>query len=89
MFHFSSEKMNTRPVSVPCTETVSCCSASKDNTALALTMDAIIMASIFVMIISIIMGLRLNALVIISAVIIISIIIPAYVPLGLKRRCCI
>ena len=50
-------------------------------------MDAIIMASIFVVIISIIMGLRLSALVVLS-VIIISIIISSSVPLGLKRHRC-
>lgn len=89
MFHFSNAKVNTCCTSsVPCTEAASCCSRSQENTVLALTMDAIIMASIFVVIISIIMGLRLSALVILS-VIIISIIISSPVPLGLKRhRCC-
>lgn len=86
MFHFSSEKMNTRcTVSVPCTEADSCCS-HKDNSALALTMDAIVMASIFAMIICIIIGLRLTALVIISMVIISLIIIKPF-SLGLKQRC--
>lgn len=89
MFHFSNAKVNTCcNSSVPCTEADSCCSRSQENNVLALTMDAIIMASIFVVIISIIMGLRLSALVILS-VIIISIIISSPVPLGLKRhRCC-
>lgn len=88
MFHFSSAKVNTCcNSSVPCTEADSCCSRSQENTVLALTMDAIIMASIFVVIISIIMGLRLSALVILS-VIIISIIIFSPVPLGLKRHRC-
>lgn len=50
-------------------------------------MDAIIMASIFVVIISIIMGLRLSALVVLS-VIIISIIIFTPIPLGMKRNRC-
>ena len=62
MFHFSNAKVNTCcNSSVPCTEADSCCSRSQENTVLALTMDAIIMASIFVVIISIIMGLRLSA----------------------------
>lgn len=88
MFHFSNAKVNTCcNSSVPCTEAGSCCSRSQENTVLALTMDAIIMASIFVVIISIIMGLRLSALVILS-VIIISIIISSPVPLGLKRHRC-
>lgn len=88
MFHFSSAKVNTCcNSSVPCTEVDSCGSRSQENTVLALTMDAIIMASIFVVIISIIMGLRLSALVILS-VIIISIIISSLVPLGLKRHRC-
>lgn len=88
MFHFSNAKVNTCCTSsVPCTEAASCCSRSQENTVLALTMDAIIMASIFVVIISIIMGLRLSALVILS-VIIISIIISSPVPLGLKRHRC-
>lgn len=88
MFHFSNAKVNTCCTSsVPCTEAASCCSRSQENTVLALTMDAIIMASIFVVIISIIMGLRLTALVILS-VIIISIIISSPVPLGLKRHRC-
>lgn len=88
MFHFSNAKVNTCCTSsVPCTEATSCCSRSQENTVLALTMDAIIMASIFVVIISIIMGLRLTALVILS-VIIISIIISSPVPLGMKRHRC-
>lgn len=88
MFHFPNAKVNTCCTSsVPCTEAASCCSRSQENTVLALTMDAIIMASIFVVIISIIMGLRLSALVILS-VIIISIIISSPVPLGLKRNRC-
>lgn len=88
MFHFSNAKVNTCCTSsVPCTEAASYCSRSQENTALALTMDAIIMASIFVVIISIIMGLRLTALVILS-VIIISIIISSPVPLGLERHRC-
>ncbi len=88
MFHFSNAKVNTCcNSSVPCTEADSCCSRSQENNVLALTMDAIIMASIFVVIISIIMGLRLSALVILS-VIIISIIISSPVPLGLKRHRC-
>ena len=88
MFHFSNAKVNTCCTSsVPCTEAASCCSRSQDYTALALTMDAIIMASIFVVIISIIMGLRLTALVILS-VIIISIIIFTPIPLGMKRNRC-
>ena len=88
MFHFPNAKVNTCCTSsVPCTEAASCCSRSQENTVLALTMDAIIMASIFVVIISIIMGLRLSALVILS-VIIISIIISSPVPLGLKRHRC-
>lgn len=88
MFHFSNAKVNTCcNSSVPCTEADSCCSRSQENTVLVLTMDAIIMASIFVVIISIIMGLRLSALVILS-VIIISIIISSPVPLGLKRHRC-
>lgn len=88
MFHFSNAKVNTCcNSSVPCTEAASCCSRSQENTVLALTMDAIIMASIFVVIISIIMGLRLSALVVLS-VIIISIIISSPVPLGLKRHRC-
>lgn len=88
MFHFSNAKVNTCCTSsVPCTEAASCCSRSQENTVLALTMDAIIMASIFVVIISIIMGLRLTALVILS-VIIISIIISSPVPLGMKRNRC-
>lgn len=88
MFHFSNAKVNTcYNSSVPCTEADSCCSRSQENNVLALTMDAIIMASIFVVIISIIMGLRLSALVILS-VIIISIIISSPVPLGLKRHRC-
>ena len=61
MFHFSNAKVNTCcNSSVPCTEADSCCSRSQENTVLALIMDAIIMASIFVVIISIIMGLRLT-----------------------------
>ncbi len=88
MFHFSNAKVNTCcTFSVPCTEAASCCSRSQENNVLALTMDAIIMASIFVVIISIIMGLRLSALVILS-VIIISIIISSPVPLGLNRHRC-
>ena len=88
MFHFSNAKVNTCcNSSVPCTEADSCCSRSQENNVLALTMDAIIMASIFVVIISIIMGLRLSALVILI-VIIISIIISSPVPLGLKRHRC-
>ena len=88
MFHFSNAKVNTCCTSsVPCTEAASCCSRSQENNVLALTMDAIIMASIFVVIISIIMGLRLSALVILS-VIIISIIISSPVPLGLERHRC-
>lgn len=88
MFHFSNAKVNTCcNSSVPCTEADSCCSRSQENNVLALTMDAIIMASIFVVIISIIMGLRLSALVILS-VIIISIIISSPVPLGMKRHRC-
>ncbi len=88
MFHFSNAKVNTCcNSSVPCTEADSCCSRSQENTVLALIMDAIIMASIFVAIISIIMGLRLTALVILS-VIIIFIIISSPVPLGLKRHRC-
>lgn len=88
MFHFFNAKVNTCcNSSVPCTEADSCCSRSQENTVLALTMDAIIMASIFVVIISIIMGLRLSALVILSAIII-SIIISSPVPLGLKRHRC-
>ncbi len=88
MFHFSNAKVNTCcNSSVPCTEADSCCSRSQENNVLALTMDAIIMASIFVVIISIIMGLRLSALVILS-VIIISIIISSPVPLGLERHRC-
>lgn len=88
MFHFSNAKVNTCcNSSVPCTEADSCCSRSQENNVLALTMDAIIMASIFVVIISIIMGLRLSALVVLS-VIIISIIISSPVPLGLKRHRC-
>ena len=88
MFHFSNAKVNTCCTSsVPCTEAASCCSRSQEKTALALTMDAIIMASIFVVIISIIMGLRLTALVILS-VIIISIIIFTPIPLGMKRNRC-
>lgn len=88
MFHFSNAKVNTCCTSsVPCTEAASCCSRSQENTVLALTMDAIIMASIFVVIISIIMGLRLTALVILS-VIIISIIIFTPIPLGMKRNRC-
>ncbi len=88
MFHFSNAKVNTCcNSSVPCTEADSCCSRSQENNVLALTMDAIIMASIFVVIISIIMGLRLSALVILS-VIIISIIISSPVPLGLNRHRC-
>lgn len=88
MFHFSNAKVNTCCTSsVPCTEAASCCSRSQENTALALTMDAIIMASIFVVIISIIMGLRLSALVVLS-VIIISIIIFTPIPLGMKRNRC-
>lgn len=88
MFHFSNAKVNTCCTSsVPCTEAASCCSRSQKNTVLALTMDAIIMASIFVVIISIIMGLRLSALVVLS-VIIISIIIFTPIPLGMKRNRC-
>ena len=88
MFHFSNAKVNTCcNSSVPCTEADSCCSRSQENNVLALTMDAIIMASIFVVIISIIMGLRLSALVVLS-VIIISIIISSPVLLGLKRHRC-
>lgn len=88
MFHFSNAKVNTCCTSsVPCTEAASCCSRSQENTVLALTMDAIIMASIFVVIISIIMGLRLSALVVLS-VIIISIIIFTPIPLGMKRNRC-
>ena len=88
MFHFSNAKVNTCcNSSVPCTEADSCCSRSQENNVLALTMDAIIMASIFVVIISIIMGLRLSALVVLS-VIIISIIISSPVPLGMKRNRC-
>ena len=88
MFHFSNAKVNTCcNFSVPCTEADSCWSRSQENTVLALTMDAIIMASIFVVIISIIMGLRLTALVILS-VIIISIIIFTPIPLGMKRNRC-
>lgn len=88
MFHFSNAKVNTCCTSsVPCTEAASCCSRSQENTVLALTMDAIIMASIFVVIISIIMGLRLTALVILS-VIIISVIIFTPIPLGMKRNRC-
>lgn len=88
MFHFSNAKVNTCcNSSVPCTEADACCSRSQENNVLALTMDAIIMASIFVVIISIIMGLRLSALVILS-VIIISIIISSPVPLGLNRHRC-
>ena len=90
MFHFSNAKMNTCPVSVPATEAASCCASSQENTALALTMDAIILASIFVMLVSILMVLRLSALVILCAVIIpviiISIIIPRHFSLGLKPR---
>ena len=79
MFHFSNAKVNTCcNSSVPCTEADSCCSRSQENTVLALIMDAII---------SIIMGLRLTALVILS-VIIISIIISTPVPLGMKRNRC-
>lgn len=88
MFHFSNAKVNTCcTFSVPCTEAASCCSRSQENTVLALTMDAIIMASIFVVIISIIMGLRLTALVILG-VIIISVIIFTPIPLGMKRNRC-
>ena len=88
MFHFSNAKVNTCcTFSVPCTEAASCCSRSQENTVLALTMDAIIMASIFVVIISIFMGLRLTALVILS-VIIISVIIFTPIPLGMKRNRC-
>lgn len=84
MFHFSNTKVNTCcNSSVPCTEADSCCSRSQENTVLALTMDAIIMASIFVVIISIIMGLRLSALVVLSVI-----IISSPVPLGLKRHRC-
>lgn len=84
MFHFSNAKVNTCcNSSVPCTEADFCCSRSQENTVLALTMDAIIMASIFVVIISIIMGLRLSALVILSVI-----IISSPVPLGLKRHRC-
>lgn len=50
-------------------------------------MDAIIMASIFVVIISIIMGLRLTVLAILS-VIIISVIVSTPNPLGMKRHRC-
>lgn len=88
MFHFSNAKVNTCCTSsVPCTEAASCCSRSQENTALALTMDAIIMASIFVVIISIIMGLRLTVLAILS-VIIISVIVSTSTPLGMKRHRC-
>lgn len=88
MFHFSNAKVNTCCTSsVPCTEAASCCSRSQENTALALTMDAIIMASIFVVIISIIMGLRLTVLAILS-VIIISVIVSTPNPLGMKRNRC-
>lgn len=84
MFHFFNAKVNTCcNSSVPCTEADSCCSRSQENAVLALTMDAIIMASIFVVIISIIMGLRLSALVILSVI-----IISSPVPLGLKRHRC-
>lgn len=88
MFHFSNAKVNTCcNSSVPCTEADSCCSRSQENTVLVLTMDAIIMASIFVVIISIIMGLRLTVLAILS-VIIISVIVSTPNPLGMKRHRC-
>ena len=79
--------MNCTQASAKFAEASSCCASTAAYNCMGIILDVIIMASIFVVIISIIMGLRLSALVILS-VIIISIIISSPVPLGLKRHRC-
>ena len=79
--------MNCTKASAKFAEASSCCASTAAYNCMGIILDVIIMASIFVVIISIIMGLRLSALVILS-VIIISIIISSPVPLGLKRHRC-
>lgn len=80
--------------SVSCTEAASACSR-KENTALALIMDAIIMASIFVMLICIIISLCVSVqviigMIIISGIIIIGIITGIFKPrsVALKQAYC-
>ena len=79
--------MNCTQASAKFAEASSCCASTAAYNCMGIILDVIIMASIFVVIISIIMGLRLTALVILS-VIIISIIIFTPIPLGMKRNRC-
>ena len=79
MFHFSNAKVNTCcNSSVPCTEADSCCSRSQENTVLALTMDAIIMASIIIS--------RLISIIGISLLVLVLLVVLMGVP-GMKRDC--